>query len=81
LSAAKVTVFDHGPIHIVGDFEVVDELGNQFPHRRLFSLCRCGLSQRKPFCDGSHREARFESAPRAPVSAPAPNAAADPPQS
>ncbi|MGC1305026.1 MAG: CDGSH iron-sulfur domain-containing protein [Caulobacteraceae bacterium] len=67
MSSAKVVVFDDGPIHITGDFEVYDEAGNRFPHRRLFSLCRCGLSVRKPFCDGAHREARFASTPRAPA--------------
>ncbi|MCC8952759.1 CDGSH iron-sulfur domain-containing protein [Bradyrhizobium sp. Pear77] len=65
MKAAKVTVFDNGPIHITGDFEVFDEAGNQFPNRKLFSLCRCGHSLRKPFCDGSHREARFSDVCRA----------------
>jgi CDGSH-type Zn-finger protein len=69
VTAAKVTVLDDGPIHITGDFEVFDEAGNQFPNRKLFSLCRCGLSQRKPFCDGAHREARFRDACRAPTPA------------
>jgi CDGSH-type Zn-finger protein len=68
VTAAKVTVFDDGPIHITGDFEVFDQDGNQFPNKKLFSLCRCGHSQRKPFCDGSHREARFKDVCRAPAS-------------
>jgi CDGSH-type Zn-finger protein len=67
LSSAKVTVFDNGPIHIVGDFEVFDEVGNRFSNRRLFSLCRCGLSESKPFCDGTHRTARFTDSCRAPL--------------
>jgi CDGSH-type Zn-finger protein len=67
VTATKVTVLDNGPIHITGDFEVFDEAGSQFPNRKLFSLCRCGLSLRKPFCDGSHREARFTDACRAPA--------------
>jgi CDGSH-type Zn-finger protein len=29
------------------------------------ALCRCGMSQTKPFCDATHRNCGFESAPRA----------------
>lgn len=67
MSEVVVKVLDSGPIHIIGDFEVLDGAGNPYKRRGLFSLCRCGLSARKPYCDGSHREARFNDACRAPT--------------
>jgi CDGSH-type Zn-finger protein len=68
MSDVVVKILDSGPIHIIGDFEVLDGAGNPYKRRGLFSLCRCGLSNRKPYCDGAHREMRFEDACRAPVS-------------
>ena len=58
---------DNGPCLIDGDdVTVVDAEGNPYEiARRPFSLCRCGHSENKPFCDGSHRSVGFESAPRA----------------
>jgi CDGSH-type Zn-finger protein len=43
----------------------VDAEGNSFEHKESFSLCRCGGSGNKPFCDGTHKLNGFESAPRA----------------
>jgi len=42
--------------------ELLDAEGRPFGlgERRAFSLCRCGRSSRKPFCDASHKEG-FES--------------------
>ena len=39
------------------DFEIVDAQGNVYDlgGRELVSICRCGLSSNKPFCDGSHK--------------------------
>jgi CDGSH-type Zn-finger protein len=34
--------------------------GNVISDKETFSLCRCGHSKDKPFCDGAHREAGFE---------------------
>ncbi|MXY24621.1 MAG: CDGSH iron-sulfur domain-containing protein [Acidobacteria bacterium] len=58
---------DNGPCLVDGDdITVVDAEGNRYEiARRPFSLCRCGHSENKPFCDGSHRGAGFTSAPRA----------------
>ena len=67
MSEVVVKILDSGPIHIVGEFEVLDAEGNPFKRRGLFSLCRCGQSKRKPYSDGAHREARFEDSCRAPV--------------
>ena len=46
---------------------IVDWNGRAYPiERRPVALCRCGHSQRKPFCDGSHRQARFLASEAAP---------------
>ncbi len=45
-------------------FRVIDPLGGEFElpaGKRAVALCRCGHSARRPFCDGSHRAAGFES--------------------
>lgn len=59
----KVTVVNNGPIRIEGEFEIVDAVGNQFglAGRTVISLCRCGKSANKPFCDGQHGVTGFES--------------------
>lgn len=61
----KIKVNDNGPYDITGSFELVDEKGNHFETKQSISLCRCGHSDQKPFCDGTHEEVDFESAPRA----------------
>jgi CDGSH-type Zn-finger protein len=59
MSIVKGQIMESGPLHLVGDFEIVDALGNRFPHQGIFSLCRCGHSQSKPYCDGNHRAQRW----------------------
>jgi CDGSH-type Zn-finger protein len=63
MPATKVTVINNGPIRIEGDFSVVDMNGNEYglAGRTVVSLCRCGLSDNKPFCDGHHGVQGFES--------------------
>ena len=53
---AKVTILRNGPIRIEGDFEITDFEGNTFglSGRQTISLCRCGMAENKPFCDGTH---------------------------
>ena len=57
----KVTVNSNGPIRIEGDFEILDPAGASFglAGRSVISLCRCGQSANKPFCDGSHARVGF----------------------
>jgi CDGSH-type Zn-finger protein len=57
MSKTKITVNNNGSLIIDGDFEIVDKDGNQYGlgGREKLSLCRCGLSTNKPFCDGAHR--------------------------
>lgn len=64
MSNVEIKVMDNGPLRVTGEFEVVDVDGNVFPTKAVVSLCRCGLSAKKPYCDGSHR-GQFESVVRA----------------
>jgi CDGSH-type Zn-finger protein len=59
----RVTIKNNGSIRIEGDFELFDINGGKFDlaGRTAISLCRCGASKDKPFCDGSHREVGFQS--------------------
>ena len=58
MPTTKITVNNNGSLLIDGDFEIVDKAGNNYDlaGREKLSLCRCGLSVNKPFCDGSHRD-------------------------
>jgi CDGSH-type Zn-finger protein len=57
MATTKITVNPNGSLKIEGDFELKDAKGNVYglDGRMALSLCRCGLSKNKPFCDGSHR--------------------------
>ncbi|HEX7908698.1 MAG TPA: CDGSH iron-sulfur domain-containing protein [Paraburkholderia sp.] len=62
----KVQIIDNGPMQLTGNFELVDDNGEIVRARKIYRLCRCGLSARLPFCDSSHEQAGFSSSPRAP---------------
>jgi CDGSH-type Zn-finger protein len=66
-----IRVRQNGPFLVEGDdVKVVDWNGNEYvPAKRPFSLCRCGASKKKPFCDGSHRECGFIAAEAAGIPA------------
>jgi CDGSH-type Zn-finger protein len=59
--STKITINNNGNIRVEGDFEIVDPQGNAFGlgGRTVISLCRCGQSKNKPFCDGSHNAVGF----------------------
>ena len=48
---------NNGSIRVEGEFEIVDAQGKPYGlnGRTVVSLCRCGLSKNKPFCDGAHK--------------------------
>jgi len=50
-----IVVNANGPLKISGNFVIRDPQGRDFDlsGRTAISLCRCGLSENKPFCDGS----------------------------
>ena len=57
MSKTKLTVNSNGSLRVEGEFEIVDMQGNEYglQGRTIVSLCRCGRSANKPFCDGSHK--------------------------
>ncbi len=60
----KIIVNNNGSLRVEGeDIELTDANGNRYNlnGRTKISLCRCGLSNTKPFCDASHRAAGFQS--------------------
>ncbi|MHC4550664.1 MAG: CDGSH iron-sulfur domain-containing protein [Planctomycetota bacterium] len=65
--STEIQVFDHGPCLVKGDFIIKDGEGNELnlEGRDSAAICRCGASGNKPFCDGSHKGASFESQVRA----------------
>ena len=58
-----ITVSPNGPLRISGNFIIKDAQGKDFDlaGRIAISLCRCGFSENKPFCDGSHARNGFQS--------------------
>ena len=54
-----ITVTKNGPYNIVGGVKLMVEENLQPPAMEHYSLCRCGVSKNKPYCDGSHNEFGF----------------------
>jgi CDGSH-type Zn-finger protein len=58
-----IVVNQNGPLRVTGNFVIKDAQGKEFDlsGRTTISLCRCGYSANKPFCDGSHGRQGFQS--------------------
>lgn len=71
MADVKIRMRPNGPLVVEGPFELADSQGNAFPlsaDKPAIALCRCGHSQNRPFCDGSHKTSGFESDEQAPSS-------------
>jgi uncharacterized Fe-S cluster protein YjdI/CDGSH-type Zn-finger protein len=66
-AAAETTVEPrpNGPLFVRGRLKIVSADGDVIREDTRLALCRCGASQNKPFCDGSHRRVGFTTAPAA----------------
>ena len=51
-----------GPLRVTGVSALRNSRGESVAVRRVYTLCRCGASRRKPFCDGSHAAIGFTDA-------------------
>lgn len=65
MSQVTITVKKNGSLRIDDPncvIEMVDGDGNKYDltGKTAFSLCRCGASANRPFCDGSHKRIEFQ---------------------
>lgn len=72
--AVTIKVRKDGPYAIdltTGEINLIDHDGNPIPLPTLppgktaITLCRCGASSKKPFCDGTHSKIGFKGAEQA----------------
>ena len=56
----RIEVLEKGPLIVHGTVKVVHKDGTEEVKETRCSLCRCGASAKKPYCDGSHRGIEFE---------------------
>lgn len=63
VSEVRAEVIPNGPLIIYGTLNVTDRDGNESVKSKTTAFCRCGQSKNKPYCDGSHVEARFTDEP------------------
>jgi CDGSH-type Zn-finger protein len=67
MADVKITLRPNGPYRVEapeGSIELVDANGTRYDltGKPAFSLCRCGASVNKPFCDGTHSKIGFMAA-------------------
>jgi CDGSH-type Zn-finger protein len=60
MSDCTIQVRAKGPYTVTGTFILVDAQGNKIETKEKMSLCRCGASTNKPFCDGTHSKIGFD---------------------
>ena len=61
---------ENGPYKVTGPVRIIDVDGNEYDisdKGEAVALCRCGGSQAKPFCDGTHKRNGFQATERAPA--------------
>lgn len=56
----KVEMVQNGPLVIHGDLEITTADGSTIVKKGTAVMCRCGASEHKPYCDGSHQKNGFE---------------------
>jgi len=70
MAEVTIEIRNNGPYRVYGDVSLLDHEGNPVPvpegkrktspeGKSWISLCRCGGSVTKPFCDGAHSRIGF----------------------
>ena len=52
---ASIDLLENGPICVKGGVPIESADGQTYEVRNRCTLCRCGKSENKPFCDASHQ--------------------------
>ncbi len=58
----QIGVIDDGPLWVTGKTTITTSAGVELEQRDRVTLCRCGASENKPLCDGSHKTVGFTDA-------------------
>jgi CDGSH-type Zn-finger protein len=70
----RIKVTPNGPYLVSGGVPLTEQIivsdaegtpvkwrtGKEYPHQENYALCRCGHSQNRPFCDGTHMKIKFD---------------------
>ena len=56
----EITVAKNGPYVVTGGLELAGVIRGQEASEECYTLCRCGGSKNKPFCDGTHWSIKFQ---------------------
>ena len=56
----NIQIKPNGPILISTDCHILHSNGEEEIKKGVTTLCRCGASSNKPYCDGSHRKINFQ---------------------
>jgi CDGSH-type Zn-finger protein len=59
-----IKIIPNGPYRVMGPIKIADSEGGGervVEEGKGVSLCRCGKSENKPYCDGTHGRIGFES--------------------
>jgi CDGSH-type Zn-finger protein len=57
----NIHILKNGPINVIGQVNLKIEHWSSFANKTKFTLCRCGASENKPFCDYSHASLKDDS--------------------
>lgn len=68
MEPTTIRLTENGPLEVEGCDRLLDPDGNPFntAENGPTYLCRCGGSQNKPFCDGTHQRSNFVADERVP---------------
>ena len=58
--APEIAVLPGGPLWVRGNLQVIGADGREWEARNRVTLCRCGASNNKPFCDAAHAKIHFD---------------------